>query len=92
MSFPTACSNSAYLPDPGNDRVAARCSAYQEGFVLLLNIKAKGKQFVPRVLKLEGSLARGETAVKELYVRTQKYFGQVFTTSDSKVSTALIQV
>ena len=66
--------------------VAAICSAYQEGFVLMQNIRAKRKQLATQAQELERSLAYGETAIKDQYDRSQKCFGQVFAAGDSKCS------
>lgn len=65
-----------------SDLVASVCFAYQEGFVLIQNIRAKNKQLPPLAQQLETSLTRGETAVNGQYEKSRIRFGEIFALGD----------
>ena len=65
-----------------SDCVAAVCSAYQEGFVVIQNIRAKRKQLESSAQELEGSLTHGETAVKDEYEKSRRRYGEAFALGD----------
>ncbi|KAL2046681.1 hypothetical protein ABVK25_011653 [Lepraria finkii] len=80
------------LFDRVSDCVATVCSAYQEGFIGIQNIRAKRKQLESSPQELEGSLTHGETAVKDQYEKSRRRYGEASALGDQVARNALHEI